>query len=281
MISFEGGSYTLGHMSVPGGQTMMYDIRGLRDSQRPDVNGNVIPVSVSEGKVHWSIQDAGIKSLIGRLEQADMRNGLSTTVACGICCPDSHYRSWVSPDFVTGSIGDTQQFRLFRQYQNCFGDITSPSQDFTPNWSCDNTSVATIDSFSGFATAVGVGRSRISNHFLSTIYTDEGSYCSESTGMDEATAICSVGGWSEMWYKTNSDAPAQGNCIYVRFCGAEDGGQFMCGHDFTKNRPCTNKYIKEVIPINGGPLPLEGECDPARGKEEFWATKFGTCGIKP
>src|SRR6266545_375824 len=190
-ISFEGGSYTLGLMSVPGGQTMVYDVRSLRDSQRPDVNGNVIPVSVSEGKVHWSIQDSGIKNLIGRLEQVDTANGLSMTIACGICCPDSDYYNWISPGNVTGFIGDTQQFTHFRQLRNCFGDITT-SEDHSPNWSCDNTSVATIDSFSGFATAVGAGISNIRHSFLATSYNDEGSFCSESTGTAEYNAICEV-----------------------------------------------------------------------------------------
>ncbi len=192
MISYEGGNYALGEVSVPGGKTATYDIRKLRDTQKPDASGSVIPLQATAGKVHWSVRGPEIKSLIGRVEQADLVNGVSMTVACGLCCADSYYDSWITPGTVQGIIEDTTQFSLFRRDRDCFGFIKNPVQQFYSNWSCDNTSVATINSQTGLGTAVGAGSSWIRNPFLATVYTDEGSFCSESTSTADPTALCTV-----------------------------------------------------------------------------------------
>lgn len=192
MISYEGGNYALGEVSVSGGKTVTYDIRKLRDSQKPDASGSVIPLQATGGKVHWSVRGPEIKSLIGRVEQADLVNGVSMTVACGLCCPDSYYDSWITPGSALSEVGNTSQFSLLRRDRDCFGFIKDPVQQFYSNWSCDNTSVATINSITGFATAVGIGSSWIRNPFSATVYTDEGSFCSESTSTADPAAKCIV-----------------------------------------------------------------------------------------
>jgi len=163
-VNFDGGSYALGVVSIPGGQTHSYDIRALRDGQVPDVNGNTIPMSASQGHVHWSVRGAESKALIGRVEQFNLANGLSMTVACGACCPDSYQDSWLTPGSVTDVIGDTSQFTSIRRDIDCYGGLRSPYPFYSGSWSSDNTSVSTVNS-TGLTTAMGIGSTLIHSYY--------------------------------------------------------------------------------------------------------------------
>ncbi len=48
-VGFAGGSYSLDEKTISAGQTMTFDVRSLRDSQKPDSNGKVIPLDVANG----------------------------------------------------------------------------------------------------------------------------------------------------------------------------------------------------------------------------------------
>ncbi len=112
------------------------------------------------------------------------------TSACGICCQDSFVSAWMTPASAVGLIGSTTQFSVYRENRDCYGNHYS-GQLYPSNWSCDNTSVATI-TYTGLATAVGVGNSLIRNPFDTFIYNDEGSYCSETPVTAEPNASCLV-----------------------------------------------------------------------------------------
>lgn len=191
-VGYDGGSYALGVKTIPAWQTMAFNVRNIRDGQKADVNGGVMPLTATSGHVHWSIRGAEIKPLIGRAEQVNSINGLSMTAACGICCPDSYYDSWVAPSEVLGTVNATTQFTLFRRDRDCYGWVKDAVEHYYSNWSCDNTSVATINAYTGFATAVGIGSSWIRNPFSADIYNDEGSYCSTSTVAADPAALCEV-----------------------------------------------------------------------------------------
>ena len=188
-VRFAGGNYVLAEKTILAGQSISFDLRSLRDNQIPDGNGNVIPMNITNGQAHWSARGAS-KPMIGRAEQPDTVNAMSMTSACGILCSDSFLYAWMTPASISGFIGDTTQFSVFRQMVDGFGN--QYTQQYAPsNWSCDNTSVATVNQ-NGFATAVGVGSSNVRNPFQAFTYTDEGSYCSEYELTAEPTAICNV-----------------------------------------------------------------------------------------
>ena len=189
-VRFAGGNYVLNEQTIPAWQSVVFDLRTLRDNQTPDGNGNVIPLNITNGQAHWSARGTTSKPMIGRAEQPDISNGMSMTSACGILCSDSFLWAWMTPASISGFIDDTTQFSVFRQMVDGFGN--QYTQQYAPNnWSCDNPSVATVNQ-NGFATAVGVGSSYIRNPFTAFTYTDEGSYCSENSFTAEPTAICTV-----------------------------------------------------------------------------------------
>ena len=60
----------------------VFDLRKLRDTKVPDVNGKTLPPEATHGQVHWSIHEPHNWLLIGRVEQADLTKGLSMTASC-------------------------------------------------------------------------------------------------------------------------------------------------------------------------------------------------------
>jgi hypothetical protein len=83
------------------------------------------------------------------------------------------------------------------------------------------------------------------------------------------------GPWSEKWFKTTdvTEFPSAGQCKYVADCPE---GQGPCNTQGPYINFCTKKYVKEVVPIKS-----DGSCDGTNIHQEFWDTKFGTCGRKP
>ena len=196
--SFDGGVYVAGLKSIAARQTIAIDIRDLRDNQVPDINGQTIPLGVMAGKAYWSMRSPTHHSLIGRIEQADLAQGLSSTAACGSCCPDSFSNAWMSPSSVSGFIGDTSQFAPQEQDVDCFGNPRAPYVVTGAFFSSANTSVATVNS-SGVATAVGEGSTNIDASFAVYHFTNcsgqagnEEYCCDETTENFVCTGVCHV-----------------------------------------------------------------------------------------
>jgi len=164
-IRFEGGSYSFGLRTLGPHQTVTFDLRKLRDTKVPDVNGKTLPPEATHGQVHWSIHEPHNWLLIGRVEQADLTKGLSMTASC-TCCGNTLSQAWITPSYVSGNIGGSTTFLANETDYTCYGPTETFS--FNPyNWSSDHTSVATVDGSSGQATAVGVGSAGIWGHWYS------------------------------------------------------------------------------------------------------------------
>ncbi len=88
-LDFEGGAYVLGLKKLEPGQTFVLDVANLRDNQVPDEAGKVIPLDATSGQIHWSVIGTDNHSMIGRSEQVDPENGISTNFSCFVCCPNS------------------------------------------------------------------------------------------------------------------------------------------------------------------------------------------------
>lgn len=185
-VSFQGGGYTLGLKSAQAGQTLAFNLRDLRDQQKKDGNGKVIPLNITHGQVHWSVQGAETRPLIGRAETADFINGTSTTSACFVYCPDSIDYPVINPDTFMGAPNTTKQFRGFRQDVDCYG---SPSSLYECGgiWQSENTTVATIND--GLANMLAAGVMTIYFSTTGTVYTpDYGNDACFSNTINELTA---------------------------------------------------------------------------------------------
>src|SRR5207249_5064595 len=103
---FPGGSYVPGLKTIAANETVAFDLRQLRDQQIPDQDGNKIPLVTKEGSLSWSARST--KNLvsgqmegpdnfvmIGRSEEIDTANGLSSTATYGCTCQDSYIDSWI------------------------------------------------------------------------------------------------------------------------------------------------------------------------------------------
>ena len=191
-VLYDGGMYGLSEQTILDGQTLVFDIRKLRDSQQPTSNGVTIPLDAAQGQIHWSITGRETKSLIGRAEQIDITNGISMTAACGLCCPDNLHTAFIDPDPAVSHVGDVGQFTLSKVFMDCnffvYDPIEAPNET---NWYCDNTSVATITG-DGIGTAVGQGTAVIHNPFLFFTYYDAGDFCGSSEGTLDAAGTCDV-----------------------------------------------------------------------------------------
>jgi hypothetical protein len=123
-LNFPGGQYALGRAKIAAHETVAIDLRALRDAQRPDAVGNLIPPDAQAGQFLWSIHGTEMKSIIGRAEQADFINGFSSSYACFNCCPDSFGNGWISGSVFSFPVGGSGLFNAFESYQNCYGGTT-------------------------------------------------------------------------------------------------------------------------------------------------------------
>jgi hypothetical protein len=104
-IDYDAGSYVNGLKTIPARQTALFDIRQLRDSKEKDEAGNTLPLTASSGKVSWSVIGSDAHSMIGRIEQYDLINGVSYSFSCSNCCPNSYYLNFAPKKVEKGGKG--------------------------------------------------------------------------------------------------------------------------------------------------------------------------------
>jgi hypothetical protein len=194
-LNFQGGVHAPGLKTVAPHQTAVLDIRALRDGQVKDEHNQTIPPDATHGQVQWSIEGPENLTLIGRAEQGDSLNGMSSSYACVNCCPASCINTWIDPPSVTGFSGDTQQFTGFQQNEDCFGNLLSPFSH-SATWSSTNSSVATVNS-TGVATAQNPGSTNIQGTWTAFLWDlNPNNTCTKTTFQPLADALCDVLGVS-------------------------------------------------------------------------------------
>jgi hypothetical protein len=161
-VRYDGGTYNLERIPLAPFQTIAVNIEALRDSQRKDIRGSVMPREITSGQVIWFEEDLG--SLIGRAEVANIKAAIASSFSCGdtCSCPPSFKTLAVSPTGVTTLIGDQgQTFTAQETRQDCYGGTYGPyDRTSDSTWTSDNTNVATAGS-SGSVTSVGGGTCNI------------------------------------------------------------------------------------------------------------------------
>lgn len=176
-LTYEGGEYTLGLKMLKPRQTAEVDFKELRDKQKPDLNGQIIPLNVDKGQIAWTMLGGENNKMSGRSEQVNAVKGISSTYACYNCCPDNLNSDGsismfeLAPvDYPTFDVDDTLTFGFMAYTTNCYDDYGPYFLDYGENWFSSDTNVATIESY-GFFTAMGGGDALMSGLYPIYYYT--------------------------------------------------------------------------------------------------------------
>ena len=187
------GNYVFPLKTVAPHQTVTIDIRELRDNQVADVNGETIAPGETSGQVQWSMTGAEDKVLIGRAEQVDLVEGVSSNYACQNCCSNSFYDAWITPE-ATGFEGDQIWLFGMQQDANCYGQ-TFPA--YQAGFVQFNSGAPSICNFglNGQVTGIGPGLGGIQAQWTTDSWLRGGNEQCEYTPVNVLRdAICEVFG---------------------------------------------------------------------------------------
>ena len=97
-IRYPGGHYFVPPKAIPAGGTASFDLRKIISEQKPDNQGNVIPLSTTGGQFHWSVFGSPPSSrFIGRSEVISASRRVGSSYSCPGCCPDSGPFGTINP----------------------------------------------------------------------------------------------------------------------------------------------------------------------------------------
>jgi hypothetical protein len=156
-IRYPTGHYFFPTKELAANGTATFDLRKLIGEQKPDNQGNVIPLSTTGGQFHWSIFGAPPSSkFIGRSEVVSVSNHVSSSYSCPACCPESGpFGSIIPPDPVL--VGDFRQVDTTGTIYDCNGyptNIGSLSMDSF--WVDDPSIVSYSPEYGGYTVAEGL-----------------------------------------------------------------------------------------------------------------------------
>ena len=116
--------------------------------------------------------------LIGRSEQIDETNGISSSYACQNCCYKTASGMILSGGITEAEVGDQIQFTAYEQGTDCYSNTYGPSQYITNEiaWSISDNNIATINE-QGLLTVVGVGDVQIGAYWKVEVTSTQGGYC--------------------------------------------------------------------------------------------------------
>ena len=183
------------------------DIRKLRDAQKPDFQGNVIPAAASDGSVVWArMEDVPVT---GRLVVMQRHKAIASNYTCGTGCPcPTNFVSLVvtctgHPILVAG----TDQHFSTETRRDCnqlafYYDVTNSS-----SWTSSLPAIATVNNSShkGLATGVSGGATSIRSSYTDYWYTYSSLLqdCVEHTRTflpAAQTKVVSITGPQEVWW---------------------------------------------------------------------------------
>jgi len=191
-INYPGGPYLLNPRRLAAGETVLYDLRKIRDEQIPDSNGHTIPLSVNGGQFRWFIHGPGSGRLIGRAEMLSVSKSISSSYSCpGSSCPAQFSYAYLDPDPVYLGPGD---YAVVRAKEidcddfNCIGPFNAwvTSWDVTDPYGAvlyyDNGDNLQLVGFNG-----GTAYLRANIGYERYYWEEQASYCQDE-GMDTGYA---------------------------------------------------------------------------------------------
>jgi hypothetical protein len=188
-IRCPGGHYFVPTQKLAVNGTATFDLRKLISEQKPDNQGNIIPLSTSGGQFHRSIfQSPPSSKFIGRSEVVSLSNHVSSSYSCPACCPESGpFGQIIPPDSVF--VGGFGGVRTTGTTYDCNGYPTIIGGLQIDDYGIDDPSIASYSPDYGASTTVeglAPGDTFISGSWATDIWTSDGwSECYESR--DEAS----------------------------------------------------------------------------------------------
>jgi len=158
--------YHVVDLSLRPHETKAIDLRKLRNQQKPDFQGNMIPAGATDGAVNWIRLDN--VPVMGRLVVLQRHRGVASNYDCSPCvCPPSYQNFYIIPSSATMRVGDSQQFRATVASVDCnyfpyYIDLTASSQS---TWNSSQPSYVSLDgSTKGLTHALAGGASNIGDN---------------------------------------------------------------------------------------------------------------------
>ena len=196
-IRFPGGHYFVPTRELPAGGTARFDLRKIISEQRPDNQGNVIPLSTTGGQFHWSIFHSPPSSkFIGRSEVISVSRGVGSSYSCPGCCPASGPFGVINPTpsvFLGESFTATTTGTI---YDGCTGYATNVGWFAMEEFWMDDESIASYYPASGSSTLVTgqfPGQTALRGIYSWQSFTSDGwSICYEDRGQTEEMAPVDV-----------------------------------------------------------------------------------------
>ncbi|MGH9846889.1 MAG: hypothetical protein ACREEM_49965, partial [Blastocatellia bacterium] len=197
-VVFTGGRWGSGLRTVEPHQTVSFDVRQIRDSQKKGYGGGVIPTNATSGHISWSYLGGQNKAIIGRAQTVDQQGGIVSTYECQCTCGYTYARARMTPGTITGFVGDSSFLQVEQQDENCYGITTSwyPTSHYV-SFSSQSSSVATISSSGtslATASAVGVGQTNLLGNFTAIRHVWQGFGCVDEEMPAFCSAVCTVQG---------------------------------------------------------------------------------------
>jgi hypothetical protein len=161
--------YYLTELQLGPHETRAIDLRKLRDAQLPDLKGNKIPATATDGSVIWQRLDK--VPVMGRLMVINRRQGMASNYDCCICaCPADYYGdNEINPATAYLPIEGSQGLINNAQYYTCnLGDyyvnVTAASL-----WSSAYPNIASVNT-AGTVKGQSAGTTGVTGQYSSYYY---------------------------------------------------------------------------------------------------------------
>lgn len=144
--------YVVGLRYVRPGETVAIDIRALRDSRTPDVEGRVLPPDIQSGQIHWLRRHG--PALVANLLTVNAAKRTASTFSFFCCyCSPRAVQLELDPGSKNAQVGEVIGEQLWEKLIDCHNMVTSypvPSGEAV-SWESSNYAVAYVSSSSSHA----------------------------------------------------------------------------------------------------------------------------------
>ena len=174
------------------GEQMWMDIGKLIRENIPDKDGKTLPADLTTGSYELrDLTNKGVGTLFEGKVIYDKTYG-HVVYGCAACCGWANPALWYNPIGVPFQGSTEDGVTAWYPCESEYDDISS---NFYSNWSSNNTSVATVDTY-GFHTGVAVGSTTSQTHgYYQTNNAHErcpNLYCTPSGGVNTTPVISSI-----------------------------------------------------------------------------------------
>jgi hypothetical protein len=152
-INYPGTHFLIDLRKLAPGETAVFDLRKIRDTQMTDSRGSKLPKDAEIGQFKWAIRSStkGKVVLIGRAEMVNASDQISSSYSCNDPCPP-YYDYWIDGLSEYVVVAESEPTAAWYRVNYDYGYSMGPF-GAGANWSVDSTA-ASIDPTSSQATAV-------------------------------------------------------------------------------------------------------------------------------